>query len=86
MMECVPTLFLYRLSFSSYHNAIAVAVCFVGIAWAPACGKAMAELILDGKSSCVDLSPFNPARFTPTKTRRGGRGRKQQGTSVGEQW
>ncbi|GAX19142.1 hypothetical protein FisN_3Lh084 [Fistulifera solaris] len=56
-----------------------------GIAWAPACGQAIAELILDGESKCVDLSPFDPARFTPA-AQRGERGRKRQGTSVGEQW
>jgi hypothetical protein len=56
-----------------------------GIAWAPACGKAMAELILQGESSCVNLKPFDPARFTP-QTGRGGRGRKMKGTNVGEQW
>jgi hypothetical protein len=64
-----------------------VCVCFCrrGIAWAPACGKAIAELVLDGKSTSVDLSPFDPARFTPA-AKRGGRGRKKQGESVGEQW
>ena len=56
-----------------------------GIAWAPACGKAMAELILDGESKCVDISPFDPSRFTPA-AQRGQRGRKRQGASVGEQW
>jgi glycine/D-amino acid oxidase-like deaminating enzyme len=56
-----------------------------GIAWAPACGKAMAELVLDGESTSVDLRPFDPVRFTPV-AKRGGRGRKRQGESVGEQW
>jgi hypothetical protein len=55
-----------------------------GIAWAPACGIAMTELILDGKSKSIDLSPFDPSRFTKKVT--GGRGRKQRGTNVGEQW
>jgi hypothetical protein len=45
----------------------------------------MAELVLTGKSTSVDLSPFDPARFTPAN-KRGGRGRKKQGESVGEQW
>mmetsp|Transcript_8370 Transcript_8370/g.12144 ORF Transcript_8370/g.12144 Transcript_8370/m.12144 type:complete len:440 (+) Transcript_8370:46-1365(+) len=54
-----------------------------GIAWAPACGKAMSELILDGSSSSIDLRPFNPTRFT---TRISERGRKRRGQSVGEQW
>ena len=54
-----------------------------GIAWAPACGKAMAELVLRGESRSVDLKPFDPARFTPKAARRG---RKKQGMDVGEQW
>ena len=56
-----------------------------GIAWAPACGKAMAELVLEGESTSVDLDPFDPARYTPNP-RRGGRGRKKKGADVGEQW
>eukprot|EP00957_Ditylum_brightwellii_P119659 9129619-Ditylum_brightwellii.AAC.1 len=56
-----------------------------GIAWAPACGKAISELVLDGESTSINLAPFNPARFTPV-TGRGGRGRKRRGDSVGEQW
>ena len=55
-----------------------------GIAWAPACGLAMSELILDGESSTIDLRPFDPCRFTPSL--RGSRGRKRRGASVGEQW
>jgi glycine/D-amino acid oxidase-like deaminating enzyme len=55
-----------------------------GIAWSPACGQAMAELILDGESTSVNLRPFDPSRFT-TKVG-GGRGRKRRGESVGEQW
>lgn len=34
-----------------------------GILQGPATGKAMSELLLDGKSSCVDLSPFEVGRF-----------------------
>ncbi|MGI4801118.1 MAG: NAD(P)/FAD-dependent oxidoreductase, partial [Janthinobacterium lividum] len=34
-----------------------------GILNAPATGEAMAELILDGTSRTVDLSPFNAARL-----------------------
>lgn len=55
-----------------------------GIAWAPASGKAIAELVLEGKSSCINLKPFDPARFTVSK--KGGRGRKKGGQDVGEQW
>ena len=56
-----------------------------GIAWSPAAGKAISELVLDGHSRSVDLRPFDPARYTP-KGERGGRGRKKKGLSVGEQW
>jgi len=55
-----------------------------GILWAPVSGKSMSELILDGESKCVNLAPFNPARFAKRKT--GGRGRKRGEESVGEQW
>ena len=55
-----------------------------GILWAPVSGKSMSELIVDGKSSCVDLSAFDPCRFAPKKS--GGRGRKRGEVSVGEQW
>jgi len=54
-----------------------------GILWAPVSGKAMSELLLDGKASCVDLSAFDPARFMPAKSRRG---RKRGEVAVGEQW
>jgi len=33
-----------------------------GILWAPASGKAMAELIVDGKARCVDISDFDAGR------------------------
>jgi glycine/D-amino acid oxidase-like deaminating enzyme len=56
-----------------------------GIAWAPACGRAISELVLEGESSSVNLDPFDPARFTPG-AKRGGRGRKRRGVDVGEQW
>ncbi|CAN1132600.1 Putative oxidoreductase C1F5.03c [Linum perenne] len=36
-----------------------------GILNGPATGAALAELVVDGESSIVDLSPFTPARFTP---------------------
>lgn len=35
-----------------------------GILNGPATGAALAELVLDGQASIVDLSPFSPARFT----------------------
>jgi len=34
-----------------------------GILNSPATGAALAELVLDGQASIVDLSPFSPARF-----------------------
>ena len=58
-------------------------VFFRGIAWAPACGKAISELVLHGHSSSINLEPFDPSRFT---TKVSGRGRKRRGESVGEQW
>ena len=57
-----------------------------GIAWAPACGKAMSEIILEGTSRSVDLRPFDPARFASSGGGRGGRGRKKGTVNVGEQW
>jgi glycine/D-amino acid oxidase-like deaminating enzyme len=57
-----------------------------GIAWAPACGKVISELVMDGKAHSIDLTPFDPTRFTPAALQRGNRGRKNKGTSVGEQW
>ncbi|KAB2626510.1 oxidoreductase TDA3 [Pyrus ussuriensis x Pyrus communis] len=38
-----------------------------GILNGPATGAAVAELVLDGKASIVDLSPFSPARFCGRK-------------------
>ena len=35
-----------------------------GILMAPATGKAMSELLVDGEAKCVDLAPFDPARFS----------------------
>ena len=54
-----------------------------GIAWAPACGVAMTELVLTGECQSINLKPFDPSRFTQKVS---GRGRKKQGTDVGEQW
>jgi len=41
-----------------------------GILNAPATGEAMAELIADGASQCVDLAPFDPARLPPLDPKR----------------
>eukprot|EP00899_Mesostigma_viride_P020697 jgi/Mesvir1/28629/Mv04497-RA.2 len=55
-----------------------------GILWAPVTGKAMAELLVDGKASVVDLSAFTPSRFMAKPKQ--GRGKKQGQLAVGEQW
>lgn len=41
-----------------------------GILAGPATGQALAELILDGRCSSFDLSPFDPRRFFATKSKR----------------
>ena len=86
MRPCPPDALPYMGAIPGYEGAYSNAGhnCW-GIAWAPACGKAMAELILEGECKSVNLEPFDPARFTPN-AQRGGRGRKRRGTSVGEQW
>jgi glycine/D-amino acid oxidase-like deaminating enzyme len=40
-----------------------------GMLNAPATGEAMAELIMGGGATTVDLNPFNPARLTPLKAK-----------------
>jgi glycine/D-amino acid oxidase-like deaminating enzyme len=40
-----------------------------GILNAPATGEAVAELVMDGAASTVDLSPFDPRRLTPLDPR-----------------
>ena len=40
-----------------------------GILNGPATGAAVAELVLDGAASIVDLTPFSPARFLSRKKR-----------------
>jgi glycine/D-amino acid oxidase-like deaminating enzyme len=44
-----------------------------GLLNSPATGEAMADLILDGAASCVDLTPFDPARLWPFDPKRLGR-------------
>jgi len=86
MRPCPPDALPYIGSIQGYEGAYINAGhnCW-GIAWAPACGRAMSELVLEGSSSTIDLDPFDPGRFSPTISR-GGRGRKRRGQSVGEQW
>jgi len=85
MRPCPPDAKPYMGTVPGYNGAFINAGhnCW-GIAWAPACGKAIAELVLDGECKCLNLTPFDPARFTPGK--RGGRGRKKGNMNVGEQW
>jgi len=85
MRPCPPDAKPYMGQIADYKGAYINAGhnCW-GIAWAPACGKSMAELVMEGESKCIDLSPFSPLRFT--KQKKGGRGRKKRGSSVGEQW
>jgi glycine/D-amino acid oxidase-like deaminating enzyme len=84
MRPCPPDALPYMGSIPGFEGAYINAGhnCW-GIAWAPACGLAMAELVLEGECHSVNLQPFDPARFVPTKR---GRGRKNKGVSVGEQW
>jgi len=88
MRPCPPDALPYMGAIPNYTNAYINAGhnCW-GIAWSPACGKIMAELILNGTTGGVDLDPFDPGRFSPqVKNKRGGRGRKRGTTNVGEQW
>lgn len=84
MRPCPPDALPYMGSIPGYSGAFLNAGhnCW-GIAWAPGCGRAMAELILEGKCTSLDLSPFDPARFNPASSKRG---RKKGTMNVGEQW
>ena len=84
MRPCPPDALPYMGEIPNYSGAYINAGhnCW-GIAWAPACGKAMAELICRGKSTTINLSSFNPTRFTPSQSQRG---RKRRGANIGEQW
>ena len=86
MRPCAPDAMPYMGRIPGYVGAYCNCAhnCW-GIAWAPACGQAMSELVWDGASTSIQLAPFDPARFTPD-AQRGGRGRKKQGSNVGEQW
>mmetsp|Transcript_117745 Transcript_117745/g.208299 ORF Transcript_117745/g.208299 Transcript_117745/m.208299 type:complete len:106 (+) Transcript_117745:1-318(+) len=60
-----------------------------GILWAPASGKAMSELIVDGAASTIDLAAFSPGRFGGAAAGANNgrkRGRKMGSVDVGEQW
>lgn len=50
------------------HNGVYISAghnCW-GILWAPVCGLAMAELVMHGHSSIIDLDPFTPSRYLTT--------------------
>ncbi len=60
-----------------------------GILWGPVSGLIMSELLLEGRSKCVDIEAFKPSRFgvvTPVDSMRGSRGRHMGDQPVGEQW
>lgn len=85
MRPCPPDAMPYMGRLPGTENAFIAAGhnCW-GILWAPVTGLAMSELLVDGKSKSVDLSSFDPARFS--QRAKGGRGRKQGTSAVGEQW
>jgi len=57
-----------------------------GISWSPAMGKAIADLIVDGKSKLI-RPQFDPKRFTDREVSFSGpRGRAMGEQRVGEQW
>lgn len=84
MRPCLPDGLPAMGHIPGYENAFISAGhnCW-GILWAPISGKAMSELILTGRSTCVDLSRFSLDRLA---RRVKGRGRKQGEVAVGEQW
>jgi glycine/D-amino acid oxidase-like deaminating enzyme len=57
-----------------------------GILWSLVSGRAMAELVVQGKPSIVDLRPFSAQRFTTGAKAKTARGRAMGETQVGEQW
>ena len=60
-----------------------------GITWAPVTGLAISQLLVDGRCSCVDLSPFDPGRFSGNDCGRDAiqwRGRQKGSVPIGEQW
>ena len=57
-----------------------------GILWAPVSGLLMAELLVNGKTSTVDISSFSIARFSKQGYKVEKRGKKVKGNPIGEQW
>ena len=57
-----------------------------GILWSLVSGRAMAELVVQGKASIVDLRPFSAQRFATGAKAKSARGRAKGETQVGEQW
>ena len=57
-----------------------------GLLWGPVVGRALAEQVALGKPTSLSFVPsFDPKRYM-ARGQAGTRGRKQRGTSVGEQW
>jgi glycine/D-amino acid oxidase-like deaminating enzyme len=56
-----------------------------GILWSLVMGRAMAELVVQGRATVVDLRPFSAQRFGGVKTQ-AKRGRAKGSVQVGEQW
>jgi len=54
-----------------------------GILWGPVSGLAISELVLEGKSTCADISAFTVERFMPKLENRG---RRKNEAAVGEKW
>ena len=57
-----------------------------GILWAPVSGLLMAELLVNGKASTIDISSFHIARFAKQGYKVEKRGKKVKGNPIGEQW
>ena len=60
-----------------------------GILWGPISGLSMSELMMNGKSSSINLNTFTPKRFVKRRKRKGKgqqRGRHQVDIPKGEQW
>lgn len=88
MRPCPPDALPYLGQIPGYDNAyIAAGHNCWGILWAPVTGMCMSELIVDGVSKCVDISSFDPGRYSKNRgASKKQRGRKQVDQPVGEQW
>lgn len=57
-----------------------------GILWAPACGLAMADLLVTGQTSLFNMQPFTPERYLVPGQPLRHRGKKMGVEPKGEQW